>query len=203
MAVEVLTTPRPQLVKPRERYIYYPDSAEVPEAAAVNVRRRSYTILADVEITDGTSEGVLFSQGSFFGGHSLFIKDGHLHYVYNWLGEVEQKISSDIPVPAGECLLSASFSKTGDDEQGSALGALTLHINEQKVGQAEIKTQPGKFGLGGEGLNAGRDGGEPVSREYKAPFAFTGGTLKRVIVDVSGEQFVDIEKEAVGMMVRE
>jgi hypothetical protein len=34
-AVEILTTPRPEVGKPRDRYAYYPDCAEVPEAAAV------------------------------------------------------------------------------------------------------------------------------------------------------------------------
>ena len=37
-ALEVLTTPRPQMTAPRDRYIYYPNTLEVPEAVAVNVR---------------------------------------------------------------------------------------------------------------------------------------------------------------------
>lgn len=201
-AMEILTVPRPQMVRPRDHYIYYPDSAQVPEAAAVNIRRRSYTIMAEVDISDGGAEGVLFSMGSVFGGHSLYVKDRRLHYVYNWLGEVEQRITSDVEVPVGRGMLAAAFDKTGDDEQLSALGTLTLYINEQKVGEAEIKTQPGNFALG-EGLNVGRDDGQEVTRDYKAPFEFRGGTIKHVIVDVSGEPFVDLEKEAVGMMARE
>ena len=49
-AVEVLTTPRPQMSPPRDRYIYYPGTLEVPEAVAVNVRGRSYKIAAEVDI---------------------------------------------------------------------------------------------------------------------------------------------------------
>jgi hypothetical protein len=51
----------------------------------------------------------------------------------------------------------------------------------------------------------GRDGGEPVTDDYpgERPWAFTGGQIKQVIVDVSGEQFVDLEKEAVALMARE
>jgi arylsulfatase len=49
-AVEILTTPRPEIGKPRDRYTYYPDCAEVPEAAAVNIRNRSYTIAAEVDV---------------------------------------------------------------------------------------------------------------------------------------------------------
>ena len=71
---------------PRERYVYYPGTSPVPEGVAVNVRGRSYKILADVEITDPNCSGVIFAHGSRFGGHSLFIKDKKLHYVYNFLG---------------------------------------------------------------------------------------------------------------------
>jgi arylsulfatase len=35
------------------------------------------------------------------------------------------------------------------------------------------------------------------------PWTFTGGTIRQVIVDVSGAPFVDIEKEALAMMRRE
>ena len=33
--------------------------------------------------------------------------------------------------------------------------------------------------------------------------AFTGGTIKRVAVDVSGEPYIDLEREAQAMMARE
>ena len=68
-----------------------------------------------------------------------------------------------------------------------------------------ISTQPGNFSLVGEGLNVGRDPGEPVTDDYPGsrPYAFTGGAIRHVIVDVSGEPFVDLEREAVAMMARE
>ena len=34
-----------------------------------------------------------------------------------------------------------------------------------------------------------------MSRAYRAPFAFTGGTIAQVIVDVSGAPYVDVERE--------
>ena len=45
--------------------------------------------------------------------------------------------------------------------------------------------------------NVGRDGGEPVTDDYPgaSPWAFTGGTLKQVIIDVSGEPFIDLARE--------
>ena len=35
------------------------------------------------------------------------------------------------------------------------------------------------------------------------PWAFTGGAIDRVVVDVSGEAYLDLEKEAIGMMKRD
>jgi hypothetical protein len=114
-AVAILTSPRPQLSKPRERYTYYPDVADVPEAVAVNVRNRSYSILAEVEAQTPEAAGVLFAHGGRFGGHALYLKDGKLHYVYNWLGEVEQKVTSSADVPVGKSVLGVKFEKTGTE----------------------------------------------------------------------------------------
>ena len=85
-ALEIILTPRPLLSPPRNRYVYYPGTAEVPESQAVNIRNRSYAIGALVDIPAAGAEGVLFAHGSRFGGHALYIKDNRLHYVYNFVG---------------------------------------------------------------------------------------------------------------------
>ncbi len=48
-------------------------------------------------------------------------------------------------------------------------------------------------------------GGEAVTDDYPgtAPWAFTGGTLHRVAVDVSGRPYADMEREAAAMLSRE
>jgi len=204
--VEIVTTPRPQLAPPRTRYVYRPGGAEVPESVAVNVRNRSYSIGAQVDLPAPGAAGVLFSHGGRFGGHALYIKDDRLHYVYNFLGTEEQKISANVDLPTGENLiLAASFDKDGEDPPGTARGILSLYYGDRKVAEGRIRTQPGKFSLAGEGLNIGRDGAEPVTHDYPGtrPWAFTGGTLHRVGIDVSGDPFVDLEREAAAMLSRE
>jgi hypothetical protein len=64
---------------------------------------------------------------------------------------------------------------------------------------------PEDFSLVGEGLNVGKDPVEPITDDYPgtSPYAFTGGTIKEAIVDVSGEHYVDLELEALAMMKRE
>lgn len=201
--VEILNSPRPEAGKPRSQYIYYPDTADVPESVSVNIRRRSYSIAAGVTVDGADAQGVLFAHGGVAGGHSLFIKDGRLHYVYNWLGERVQTVSSADPIPTGRHVFSAEFTKTGDEEStGSAAGTLTLYVDTVAVGSAEIVTQPGPFALAGDGLCVGRDSGSPVAG-YTAPFEFVGGTIDRVVVDVSGDPYVDHEKEVLAYLARD
>ena len=203
-AVEVLAdATRPQVAPPRDRYVYFPDTAEVPEAAAVNIRNRSYSIAVEITIDSADASGVLFSHGARFGGHSLYVKDGKLKYVYNFVGSKEQIVESNEAVPTGKVMLGATFVREGDSMPTN--GTLSLFIDDRKVGEGGIMTQPGNFSLVGEGLNIGKDPGEPVTSDYEGshPFAFTGGTIKQAVVDVSGEQYVDLEKEALAMMKRE
>jgi hypothetical protein len=205
-ALEIIVTPRPLLSPARDRYVYYPGVAEVPESQAVNVRNRSFAIGAVVDIPQAGAEGVLFSHGARFGGHAFYVKANRLHYVYNFVGMFEQQVVSDEDLPTGEKLiLSAAFEKDGEDPPGVSTGTLSLYHGDAKVGEGRIKTQPGKFAIAGEGLCVGRDSSEPVTDDYPgaAPYAFTGGTINRVAIDVSGDAYVDLEREAVAMMTRE
>jgi len=196
--VEILTTPRPQLSAARNRYVYYPDAAPVSEWQAVNTRNRSFVIGALVDLPSPGAQGVLFSIGSRFGGHTLYVKDNRLHYVNNFVGVTKQMIVGSEDLPAGENLiLSASFEKEAQ-EPDCAAGTLSLYHGEKKVGEGKIKTQLGAFAVAGAGLYVGRHGGEPLTDDYPgaAPYRFTGGTLNRVAIDVSGEPYVDLEREA-------
>jgi arylsulfatase len=205
-ALEILLSHRPVLSPARDRYVYYPDVAEVPESQAVNIRNRSYAIGALVDIPGPGASGVLFAQGSRFGGHALYVKDERLHYAYSFVGIDLQTIVANADVPTGEGqILSAAFEKDGEDPPGVATGVLSLYHGETKVGEGRIRTQPGKFSLAGEGLCVGRDSGEAVTDDYPGspPYPFAGGSIVRVAVDVSGEPYVDLEREAVAMIARE
>jgi arylsulfatase len=203
-ALEIISSPRPQPSAPRDRYVYYPGTADVPEAVAVNVRRRSFTIAAAVRIDTPEAGGVLFAHGGVGGGHCLYIKDGRLHYVYNWLGERIQRVSSPGTIPTGTRVLTAEFAKTGDDpDTGSATGTLTLYIDAEAVAAAGILTQPGFFALAGDGVSIGRDSSSPVTDDYDGASEFSGGTIDRVVIDVSGDHYVDHEKEVLAYIARD
>ena len=174
--------------------MYYPGTAEIPESASVNIRNRSYTIAVDVDVQTPEAEGVLFSHGARFGGHSLYVKDRKLKYVYNFVGLQRADRRVDQRGSAGNVILSAAFERGG--EGMPTTGTLSLYIGDEKVGEGQITTQPGNFSLVGEGLNVGKDPGEPVTDDYPGsrPYAFAGGTIRQAVVDVSGEPFVDLEQ---------
>jgi arylsulfatase len=167
---------------------------------AVNIRRRNFTIAAGAVIETPGAEGVLFAHGGVGGGHCLYIKDNMLHYVYNWLGEKIQRVTSSVGISTGKHVFTAEFVKTGDDKTMSAVGTLTLFIDMKQVGQGTVMTQPGIFG---EGLSIGLDSGAPVSPDYASPFLFTGGVIEQVIVDVSGDHYIDHEKEVNAWLMRD
>jgi arylsulfatase A-like enzyme len=196
-AREILGIERPAEEEPRERYVYYAGTSPVPEGVAVNVRGRSYKILADVEITDPDCSGVIFAHGSRFGGHSLFIKDKKLHYVYNFLGiKPEQKFVSPELKP-GQYVFGMEFTRESAGKYHESIGNTKLYVNDKVVAEGPMKTQPGKFTLSGDGLCVGRDSGDAVSQEYMSPGEFKGGSILGVGVTIEKAQYLDLEKLAV------
>jgi arylsulfatase A-like enzyme len=200
--VVLVNIERPSSEPPRQRYIYYPDTTAVPEGVAANVRGRSYKILADVKVGDDCS-GVIFAHGSRFGGHSLFIKDQKLYYVYNFLGiPPEQKFVSNQELSPGKYTLGVEFIREKAGEYGESHGTAKLYVNEEVVAEGPMRTQTGKFTLCGDGLCVGRDSADAVAAEYtpESQGKFTGGTIQFVEVSVEKEQYRDLEREMVAAM---
>jgi arylsulfatase A-like enzyme len=184
------------------QYVYYPGTSEVPEASAANTINVSHKILAEVEFT-GDSQGVIFAQGSRFGGYSLFVKDGKLTYVYNFLGiPPEQRIVADAPI-SGTHVVGIEFTKERMGEHHEAYGPLKIHVDGQVVASEQIRTIASRYSLCGEGLCIGYDGGDAVSSEYKPKFEFTGGRIVKVVYDVGDDRYVDLERHLAAAMARD
>ena len=240
---EVLGTERPQLTpdpfpdKPNGDpadstdtydYTYYPGGSEIPEAVAPNIRTRSYSIEATVDFSgERTPQGVLLAHGGRFGGHSFYIHEDRLCYVYNWLGKTQQKISCPLGTLSGEVPLKVEFTKEetlnpNDDGANKELGSSTVgtvrlsidgNPQDSTIGikgdfvyeyKGKFLTQPAKFALCGEGFNIGRDGGQPVSQDYASPGEFEGATIKQVVVTIKNDAGAsNTEKEFAGMLWRD
>ncbi len=201
-AIEQFSDVRPSGEPPRSRYIYFPDTSPVPESTAVNIRGRSYKILADVELTD-ESEGVIFAHGSRFGGHTLFVKDAKLHYVYNFLGIKPEQTFVSGPLESGKHTVGMEFIKEGAGEHMESLGTTKLWVDEAVVAEGPMRAQIGPFTLCGDGLCVGYDSADPVSRSYPPGFPFKNGAILGVAVDTGADQYLDLEREAAAAFARD
>ena len=205
-ALEQILADRPHAGTDRERYEYFPDTADVPEEGGVRINGRSYKIAASVNLVDAGAEGVVFAHGGVAGGHSLYVKDRKLRYAFNWVGSHLQLVESDREIDTGEHLLVADFAVAGpsqDPQLPGFAGKLTLYIDGEAVGSSDIVTQPGFFCLVGDGICVGRDSASPVTPDYEAPFRFAGGEIAKVVVDVSGEPYLDHEAQVAAWFMRD
>ena len=120
-----------------------------------------------------------------------------MQYVYNFMGEQEQRVSAPDPIPLGHHVFGVRWERTGTVEGShTPLGDVSLYVDGQSVATASgVRAHPGTFGLAGGGIAVGRNDGQAVSRAYDAPFAFTGGIIDKVVVDVSGNPYRDSERD--------
>lgn len=184
------------------RYTYYPGTTEVPEASSARTLGTSFKILAEVELTDD-SQGVIVSQGSRFGGYTLFLKDRKLTFIYNFLGITEQRLLTDAPAE-GKHIVGVSFDKKSIGENHEALGTMTLYVDDKAVDSGDFKTQTGHYALAGEGLAVGTDTGDPVTSEYGAKFELTGGSVIKVVYEIdTKDAYKNVELAMAAAMARD
>jgi len=175
----------------RSRFTFHAGMGHVPTDVAPDVRSRSYTIEAFVEIEAG-AEGVLIAHGDATSGYSLYLKDGHLVHDLN-IGGGHEILRSDRKVPAGAHRLGLHVERLIRKEapaKGARTGfsEYTLLIDGEPAGS--MQTQFGFNSLiSWSGLDIGRDRGSPVSH-YESPFEFTG-KLSRVTVTMHDDQKLD------------
>ncbi|WP_135451922.1 arylsulfatase [Mycobacterium sp. DL99] len=189
-------------VPPSGQYIYYPGTTPIPERSAANTHAVSFKVLADVVVEAGT-EGVIFAQGSRFGGQALYVKDGKVRYVHNFLGIPPAQVL-EAPLPAaGRHVIGVDFAKQRSGEHNESYGTATLYIDETAVDSKEIRTMTGHYALCGEGLCIGYDSSDPVTTDYSGRFDYTGGEIVKVVFDVADDAYIDVERHFAAAMSRD
>jgi arylsulfatase len=186
---------RPQIAKDRNRYTFYPGTQPVPFNAGPRLLNRTHSITAEVDIPEGGAEGCLVSFGGVDGGYSLYMQEGKLQYVQNYVALEYLHVVASEPVTAGRHSLRFEFEATGGPDFANGKGSPglgQLYIDGVLVGQTEFAhTTPLSLGLTG-GIKVGADPGSPVAPFYETPFEFTG-TIYSVTFDLSGEVIEDDE----------
>jgi arylsulfatase len=160
----------------RQRYVYRAPIAHLPIEACPPHGPRAFSIEAEVLVADG-DEGVLVNRGTGNGGYALFVKDGYLHFDYNYFHSHTAVVSSS-PIAPGRRRLGASV-----EPEGSG-GRATLTIDGVHVGDV-VLPQLSRT-LSSLGMDVGR-AVAPVCDAFTRPFTFTG-TLVTVAFEVPDHQ---------------
>ena len=173
----------------RRRYEMWAGMGHIPSDVAPDLRSRSYTITAHVDIPATGAEGVLIAHGDSTTGYSLYVQDGHLVHDLN-IGGSHQIVRSSDRVPAGSHTLGFRLQRDG------GVGTGTLLVDGAAAGEMRTKDVFRLF-ISWSGLDIGLDRGSPVSH-YASPFVFTG-TLRKVVVDMDDDQ--DVDHDGAGQVV--
>ena len=176
---------RPDLMSGRTSLTLAEGMTGMLEGVFVNVKNRSKTITAEVEVPEGGGHGTVIGQGGRFGGWSLYVKDGVPAYDYNWLGLQRTSIASTRRLPAGRSTLRLRFDYDYDGGGQGQGGTATLFVDDEQVAQGRIPaTQSGIFSAD-ETADVGIDLGTPVveaiGAEARSRFR---GRIPKVTVEV-------------------
>lgn len=172
---------RPDLLAGRDSQTVYAGMKGMSENTFINIKNRSFSITADVELP-ASANGVILCQAGKFGGWSLYMRDGRLKFAYNFLGLKEFIVASAQPLPAGKAQV--RFDLAYDYGKNGAGGTGSLWLNEKKVGEGRLDATEGYFFSADEGADVGCDEATPVTGDYKNGESKFTGTIDKVVVHV-------------------
>jgi arylsulfatase len=173
---------RPDLMGGRTSLTLYPGAVAMAENAFINVKNRSHSITATIDVPASGVEGVVLAQGGRFSGWSLYVKNGRPVYAYNWLGREHYRVAGSERLPSGQVTVKYDFSYDGGGRGRGGLGALL--VNGRKVAERRIeRTVPNVFSPD-EGATVGMDDETVVTDDYQPLNNRFTGTLRKIVVEV-------------------
>ena len=171
---------RPQLAKGPSQ-IFFGGMSRVTENTVLNLKNKSYSVTAEVDLPDEGGNGVIVAQGGAFGGWSLYLLDGVPTHCYNLLGLAMVKATASDPLPAGTHQLRVEFHYDGG---GLAKGGdTTLYVNGGQVATARQEASIPMLFSGDETLDLGGDHATSVSDDYTPETSAFTGTVNWVQLD--------------------
>jgi arylsulfatase len=174
---------RPDLMAGRTSLTLAEGMTGMLENVFINVKNKSKTITAEIEVPQSGANGTIIAQGGRFGGWSLYVKDDVAAYDYNFLGLMRSSIVATKPLAPGKATIRFDFAYDGGGRGKGGKG--TLYVNDEKVAEGRIEhTQPGAFSAD-ETADVGIDLGTPVVEAIgsAAKSRFTG-RIPKVTVQV-------------------
>jgi arylsulfatase len=175
---------RPVLVK-GDAQLLYGGMTRLSENSVLNLKNKSHSVTAEVEVPKGGANGVIIAQGGAFAGWSLYLHEGKPKYCHNLAGLMRFYVESRRKVPAGKHQVRMEFAYDGG---GLAKGGTsTLFIDGKKVGEGRINATVPMIYSGDETCDLGVDTGTPVSEDYTSESSHFTGTVKWVELQIGDD----------------
>jgi arylsulfatase A-like enzyme len=172
---------RPSLTHGRKSFTFFEGMTRVPEGASPDMKNKSFSITALVEVTDGNASGMIITQGGYFGGYGLYLEKGKPIFHYNFVGVARYRLGANDAVAPGKHSVKVDFTFDGGG-MGKGGGAM-LSVDGNTVAQGRIEhTIPVRVSLD-ESLDVGEDTGTPLDDSYDVPFRFTG-KIEKVTIEL-------------------
>jgi arylsulfatase A-like enzyme len=173
---------RPQLVKGNSQLLFG-GMSRLAENCVINIKNKSHSVSAQLQVPEGGAEGVIVSQGGAFAGWSLYLKSGKPKYAYNFLGLERFVIEGDSEVSAGEHQVRMEFTYDGG---GLAKGGtVTLYVDGDKVGEGRVEATVPLIFSADETCDVGSDTASPVTDDYTPEGSRFTGTIEWVQIDIA------------------
>lgn len=175
------TAGRPTLIR-GDSQLFFAGMGRLSENSVINIKNKSFSITAEIEVKEQPANGVIIAQGGRFGGWSVYAKEGKLKFTYNVLGIHEFPTEATAPIPQGKHQVRMEFAYDGG---GLAKGGnVTLYYDGQSVGAGRVEmTQPIVFSAD-ETTDIGYESGTPVSPDYTVQSSKFTGKIRWVQLDV-------------------
>ncbi|MFC1516728.1 arylsulfatase [Thermodesulfobacteriota bacterium] len=174
---------RPDLMAGRTSLTLAEGMTGMTENVFLNIKNRSKTITAEIEVPKSGAHGAIIVQGGRFGGWGLYVNNGVPAYDYNFLGLQRFTVAAKEKLKPGKATIKFDFAYDGGGLAKGGMG--TLYVNDKKVAEGRIeRTQPMVFSAD-ETADVGIDLATPVVETIgsEAKSRFTGHITK-VTVEV-------------------
>ena len=127
---------RPAVLVKGKTQLLYGGMIRLSENSVLNMKNKSHSVTAEVDVPEGGATGVIVAQGGAFAGWSLYLHEGKPKYCHNLAGLMRFYVEGTEPVPAGTHQVRMEFAYDGG---GLAKGGTaTLFIDGKKVGEGRI-----------------------------------------------------------------
>jgi len=173
---------RPVLIRDKSQLLFS-GMGRLTENAVINIKNKSHSVTAEIQVPEGGAEGVIIAQGGAFAGWSLYVKNGRPKYCYNLFGLQRFYAEGGAEIPPGAHQVRLEFAYDGG---GLAKGGtVSLYVDGANTGEGRVDGTVPMIFSGDETCDVGSDTASPVSDDYTAESSRFTGSIDWVQIDIA------------------